>query len=265
MVSARQPVDELVADIIGRIPGRLGRSGPAEATPCRMTVRELRVSLGERSYPILIGAGLLGSSDASKRKGARSQWSALFTVGGLYRRDSPVAGRGGGACRCLPTERPTEPKSLDRVFDRLLRERFDRQCLLGPRRRRDRRPDGVRRGGLPPASTSCSAATLLAQVIRRSAARRRSTIRWARTIGAFHQPSWYWPRARCALPRRGLGGTWPDDQARGVADQVSRPARRDLAALRACDAAALVDAVCAPASRPQIVAADERERACAPR
>src|SRR5690606_12688095 len=72
-----------------RIPGRR-RAGfrlRLKAPPaCRMTVRELRVSLGERSYPILIGPGLLGRSDALSKLAQGRQVAVVTndTVAALY-------------------------------------------------------------------------------------------------------------------------------------------------------------------------------------
>lgn len=100
-----------------------------------MTVRELRIPLGERSYPILIGPGLLSGNDALAGL-ARGRQVAVVTndtVGGLY--EARLAASLAGAAALVSIRLPDGEayknwESLDRVFERLLRERFDRRCLL---------------------------------------------------------------------------------------------------------------------------------------
>src|SRR5690606_6885693 len=100
-----------------------------------MTVRELRVSLGDRGYPIVIGAGVLAGSDALARlaQGRQVAVGTNDTVGDLP--EARLAGSLAGAAARVSIRLPDGEAyknwdSLDRVFDRLLRERFDRQCLL---------------------------------------------------------------------------------------------------------------------------------------
>ena len=237
-----------------------------------MTVRELRVSLGERSYPILIGAGLLGGSDALAKLAHGRQVAVVSndTVGDLYeaRLAASLAGAAARVSIRLPDgEAYKNWESLDRVFDRLLRERFDRQCLLV-----------ALGGGVIGDLTGFAAAvyqrgvdfvqvptTLLAQVD--SSVGGKTAINHPlgkNMIGAFHQPKLVLADVdtlRTLPPREISAGLAEMIKHGAIADpQYLARLERDLAALRACDAAALADAVLRSCEiKAAVVAADERE------
>ena len=237
-----------------------------------MTVRELRVSLGERSYPILIGAGLLGGSDALAKLAQGRQVAVVSndTVGELYeaRLAELLAGAAARVSIRLPDgEAYKNWESLDRVFDRLLRERFDRQCLLV-----------ALGGGVIGDLTGFAAAvyqrgvdfvqvptTLLAQVD--SSVGGKTAINHPlgkNMIGAFHQPKLVLADVDTlrTLPPREISAGLAEMIKHGAIADPGYLARleRDLAALRACDAAALVDAVLRSCEiKAAVVAADERE------
>jgi len=237
-----------------------------------MTVRELRVSLGDRSYPIVIGAGVLAGSEALARL-ARGRQVAVVTndkVGGLYeaRLDASLAGAAARISIRLPDgEAYKNWTSLDRVFERLLRERFDRQCLLV-----------ALGGGVIGDLTGFAAAiyqrgvdfvqvptTLLAQVDSSVGGKTGINHPLGKNmIGAFHQPRLVLADVETlrTLPARELSA--------GLAEMIKHGAiadpgylerlERDLAALRACDPRALADAILRSCEiKAAVVAADERE------
>ncbi|KAA0219240.1 MAG: 3-dehydroquinate synthase [Lautropia sp.] len=237
-----------------------------------MTVRELRIPLGERSYPILIGPGLLSGNDALAGL-ARGRQVAVVTndtVGGLY--EARLAASLAGAAALVSIRLPDGEayknwESLDRVFERLLRERFDRRCLLV-----------ALGGGVIGDLTGFAAAvyqrgvdfvqvptTLLAQVD--SSVGGKTAINHPlgkNMIGAFHQP-------KLVLADVGTLRTLPPRElSAGLAETIKHGAiadpaylerlERDLAALRACDGAALADAIRRSCEiKAAVVAADERE------
>lgn len=237
-----------------------------------MTVRELRIPLGERSYPILIGPGLLSGNDALAGL-ARGRQVAVVTndtVGGLY--EARLAASLAGAAALVSIRLPDGEayknwESLDRVFERLLRERFDRRCLLV-----------ALGGGVIGDLTGFAAAvyqrgvdfvqvptTLLAQVD--SSVGGKTAINHPlgkNMIGAFHQPKLVLADVDTlrTLPPRELSAGLAETIKHGA---IADPAylerlERDLAALRACDGAALADAILRSCEiKAAVVAADERE------
>ncbi|MCO5107822.1 MAG: 3-dehydroquinate synthase [Burkholderiaceae bacterium] len=237
-----------------------------------MTVRELRVSLGERSYPILIGPGLLGRSDALSKLAQGRQVAVVTndTVAALY--EARLAASLAGATTRLSIRLPDGEayknwESLDRIFERLLRERFDRQCLLV-----------ALGGGVIGDITGFAAAvyqrgvdfvqvptTLLAQVD--SSVGGKTAINHPlgkNMIGAFHQPKLVLADVETlrTLPPRELSAGLAEMIKHGAIADPGYLARleRDLAALRACDPAALADAVLRSCEiKAAVVAADERE------
>ncbi len=237
-----------------------------------MTVRELRIPLGERSYPILIGPGLLSGNDALAGL-ARGRQVAVVTndtVGGLY--EARLAASLAGAAALVSIRLPDGEayknwESLDRVFERLLRERFDRRCLLV-----------ALGGGVIGDLTGFAAAvyqrgvdfvqvptTLLAQVD--SSVGGKTAINHPlgkNMIGAFHQPKLVLADVDTlrTLPPRELSAGLAEMIKHGaIADPVYLGRlERDLAALRACDGAALADAILRSCEiKAAVVAADERE------
>ena len=237
-----------------------------------MTVRELRVSLGDRSYPIVIGAGLLAASDALAQL-ARGRQVAIVTndkVGDLY--EARLAGPLAGAAARISVRLPDGEvyknwASLDRLFERLLQERFDRQCLLV-----------ALGGGVIGDLTGFAAAvyqrgvdfvqiptTLLAQVD--SSVGGKTAINHAlgkNMIGAFHQPRLVLADVETlrTLPARELSAGLAEMIKHGAITDPGYLGRleRDLGALRACDPTALGNAIVRSCEiKAAIVAADERE------
>ena len=101
-----------------------------------MTPREITVSLGERSYPILIGEGLLAQCPQLVEL-ARGRQLAIVTnptVAALH--EAPLRRQLDGVAATLITitlpdgESHKDWPTLNRVFDALLGHRFDRGCLL---------------------------------------------------------------------------------------------------------------------------------------
>ncbi|MCL4184742.1 MAG: 3-dehydroquinate synthase [Burkholderiaceae bacterium] len=237
-----------------------------------MAVHELRVSLGDRSYPIVIGAGVLAGNDALARLAQGRQVAVVTndTVGELY--EARLAASLAGAAVCVSIRLPDGEAyknwaSLDRVFDRLLQERFDRQCLLV-----------ALGGGVIGDLTGFAASiyqrgvdfvqvptTLLAQVDSSVGGKTGINHPLGKNmIGAFHQPRLVLADVQTlrTLPARELSA--------GLAEMIKHGAiadpdylaglERDLAALRACDPQALAAAVLRSCEiKAAVVAADERE------
>ncbi len=237
-----------------------------------MTVRELRVSLGDRSYPILIGAGLLSRADPLARL-ARGRQVAVVTndtVGELFERrlDEPLAGAAARISIRLPDgEAYKNWDTLDRVFERLIEARFDRRCLLV-----------ALGGGVIGDMTGFAAAvyqrgvdfvqvptTLLAQVDSSVGGKTAINHRQGKNmIGAFHQPRLVLADVETlrTLPARELSAGLAEMIKHGAIADTGYLERleRDLAALRACDSAALADAILRSCEiKAEVVAADERE------
>ncbi|MCK9530726.1 MAG: 3-dehydroquinate synthase [Gammaproteobacteria bacterium] len=97
-------------------------------------MKTLRVELGERSYPIHIGSGLLGRAEliGPHIRGRQVLVVTNETVAPLYL-DRLLAGLGDYQVEHLILPDGEEFKTLDTlnaVFDRLLERRFDRRCTL---------------------------------------------------------------------------------------------------------------------------------------
>jgi 3-dehydroquinate synthase len=100
------------------------------------TLHEIDVSLGERSYPILIGEDLLDDCPALLAH-ARGRQVAIVTNETVAPLFEPRLRRAiAGAASALVTvalpdgEAHKDWPSLNRVFDKLLANRFDRNCLI---------------------------------------------------------------------------------------------------------------------------------------
>jgi 3-dehydroquinate synthase len=237
-----------------------------------MAVHELRVSLGERSYPLVIGAGVLAGSEALARLAQDRQVAVVSndTVGELYeaRLATSLAGAAARVSIRLPDgEEYKNWASLDRVFDRLLQERFDRQCLLV-----------ALGGGVIGDLTGFAAAiyqrgvdfvqvptTLLAQVDSSVGGKTGINHPLGKNmIGAFHQPKLVLADVETlrTLPPRELSAGLAEMIKHGAIADPDYLARleRDLPALRACDSLALAAAVLRSCEiKAAVVAADERE------
>ena len=211
--TGRQPVEEVVEAILARLPpglrvpwasGTPGPCAPTEPsdtsgppvvpspllTPMRPPMRELQLALGERSYPLLIGSGLIGACEPLQRL-ASGRMVAIVTdthVGPLHAGAVAASLRGHAASLIevvLPAGEVHKTwDSLNTIFDAAARR------ALRPRRAAGRggrggggRHDRFRRGGLPARHRFRAGPDHLAGAgsIRRSAARPASTIRWART------------------------------------------------------------------------------------
>ncbi|OJX05622.1 MAG: 3-dehydroquinate synthase [Burkholderiales bacterium 70-64] len=237
-----------------------------------MSVCELRVSLGDRSYPILIGAGILAGSEALARLAAGRQVAVVSndTVGDLYepRLAAALAGAASRLSIRLPDgEQYKNYESLDRVFTQLLEHRFDRRCLLV-----------ALGGGVIGDLTGCAAAlyqrgvdfvqvptTLLAQVDSSVGGKTAINHRLGKNmIGAFHQPRLVLADVETlrTLPPRELSAGLAEMIKHGA---IADPAylerlERDLDALLSCEPVALIAAVLRSCEiKAAVVAADERE------
>jgi 3-dehydroquinate synthase len=236
-------------------------------------MRELQVALGERSYPILIGTGLVAGHPALARLAAGRMVAVVTddTVGPLY----AAALRRGLEPHAASLVDVTLPageshktwESLDRIFDALLAARFDRRSLL------------VALGGGVVGDVAGFAAavyqrgidyvqvptTLLAQVD--SSVGGKTAINHPRgknMIGAFHQP-------RLVLADVDTLATLPDRElSAGLAEVIKHGAIadphyfesvvRDLPRLLARDPQALADAVARSCEiKVSVVERDERE------
>ena len=232
----------------------------------------LKVDLGERSYPILIGAGLLAASETLAGLAQARQVAVVTndTVGALF--EARLALSLAGAARRISIRLPDGEshknwQALDHIFEQLLRERFDRRCLLV-----------ALGGGAIGDVTGFAAAvyqrgvdfvqvptTLLAQVD--SSVGGKTAINHPlgkNMIGAFHQPKLVLADVDTlrTLPPRELSAGLAEMIKHGA---IADPAylgrlERDLAALRACDTTALGDAILRSCEiKAAVVAADERE------
>lgn len=236
-------------------------------------MRELTVSLGERSYPVLIGAGLVDGCPALVDLAAGRQVAVVTNdvVAPLYgerfaRWLRPASSE--FIEIVLPDgERHKDWPSLQRVFDQLLARRFDRRCLV------------VALGGGVIGDLAGFAAavyqrgvefvqvptTLLSQVD--SSIGGKTAINHPagkNMIGAFHQPRLVVADVAtlATLPARELSAGLAEMIKHGA---ISDPAylaqlERDCARLLSCDAAALTAAIERSCEiKAAVVAADERE------
>ncbi|MGD9942812.1 MAG: 3-dehydroquinate synthase [Burkholderiaceae bacterium] len=234
--------------------------------------RQLSVSLGARSYPILIGTGLVDGHPELARLAQGRQVAIVTndTVGDLYEARLGAALDGAAAklsIRLPDGEAFKSWDSLNRIFDALLEHRFDRHCLLI-----------ALGGGVIGDMTGFAAAvyqrgvdfvqvptTLLAQVD--SSVGGKTAINHPlgkNMIGAFHQP-------RLVLADVGTLRTLPPRElSAGLGEMIKHGAiadpdyltrlEVDLPALLACDAGALSEAILRSCEiKAAVVAADERE------
>ena len=239
-----------------------------------MTTASLTVALAERSYPILVGSGLLSTRCDALQELAQGRQVAIVT-------NPTVRALHGAGLRAqlesvahelvevvLPDgEAHKDWAALEQVFDALLAARFDRRCLL------------VALGGGVIGDTAGLAAalyqrgvdfvqvptTLLAQVD--SSVGGKTAINHPRgknMIGCFHQPRLVLADADtlATLPERELSAGLAEMLKHGAIADVDYLGRleHDLPRLLARDPAALVPAVLRSCEiKSSVVAADERE------
>ncbi|HEY0879215.1 MAG TPA: 3-dehydroquinate synthase [Zeimonas sp.] len=237
-----------------------------------MNVRELQVALGERSYPIRIGAGVL-DDDARLGELAADRQVAVVTnetVAALYLARLERSLRGAASIESILVpegEAHKNQASLDLVLDRLLEKRFDRHCLL------------VALGGGVIGDLAGFAAavyqrgvdfvqvptTLLAQVD--SSVGGKTAINHPRgknMIGAFHQPRLVLADVEVlrSLPARELSAGLAEMIKHGAIADVAYLAslERDMDALLRCEPAPMRDAIVRSCEiKAEVVAHDERE------
>ncbi len=96
--------------------------------------RTLRVELGERSYPIYIGAGNMAAADLYRQHIAGAQVMVVSneTVASLYldRLMSALHGFKAGSVILPDGEEYKNLEVWNRIFDALLQKRFNRRCTL---------------------------------------------------------------------------------------------------------------------------------------
>lgn len=237
------------------------------------TLHEIDVSLGERSYPILIGEGLLDDCPALLAH-ARGRQVAIVTNETVAPLFEPRLRRAlAGAASALVTvalpdgEAHKDWPSLNRVFDALLANRFDRNCLIV-----------ALGGGVVGDMAGFAAATyqrgvdfvqvpttLLAQVD--SSVGGKTAINHPlgkNMIGAFHQPRLVLADVTTlrSLPQRELSAGLAEMLKHGA---IADPAylgelERDMAALLRCEPAPMAAAIARSCEiKAEVVAADERE------
>ncbi len=231
----------------------------------------LTVDLGERSYPIYIGQGLLERAELYRRHIPSRQVLVVTneTVGPLYLETVRRAldGLEVGVVVLPDGEEFKNLEILNRIFDELLRLRFDRRCTLL-----------ALGGGVVGDMTGFAAAsyqrgvhfvqvptTLLAQVDSSVGGKTGVNHPLGKNmIGAFHQP-------RCVLADTDTLNTLPDRElSAGLAEVIKYGLIGDpeffdwlegaVGDLRARDPGALAHAIersCA--DKAAVVAADERE------
>ncbi|MBJ6121171.1 3-dehydroquinate synthase [Sphingomonas sp. BT553] len=245
----------------------------AENVAERVTERSIRVELGDRSYPVLIAAGLLGRAAAHLAPLARGRTMAIVTDGNVGRHLATLQaalGEAGVASEALvlpPGEATKSWSSLARVCDWLLAlgvERGDHVVALG---------GGVigdlvgfacailKRGcGFVQIPT-----TLLAQVDSSVGGKTAiNTAAGKNLIGAFYQPGLVLidPEVLDTLPARELRAGYAEVVKYGLIDDPAffEWCEANGAALLAGDAAAREYAIAhSVAAKARIVAADEHE------
>jgi 3-dehydroquinate synthase len=234
-------------------------------------IKTLEVSLGERSYPIYIGPGLLDRGDLLGCHISSSQVMVVTneTVGPLYL-ERVLRSLSGKSVASLVLPDGEAHKSMDSamaVFDELLARRFSRNATLVAL-------GGGVMGDLVGFAAACYQrgvpfvqipTTLLAQVD--SSVGGKTAVNHPRgknMIGAFHQPV-------CVLADTDTLNTLPDRElSAGLAEVIKYGLIRDtqfllwleahVDALRARDPAAMAEAIersCL--NKAEVVAADERE------
>ena len=234
-------------------------------------MKTLTVDLGERSYPILIGSGLLGRSELLRPhlRGHQVMVVSNETVAPLYlERLAPALEGLDQRSVILPDgERFKTLAVLERIFEALLQARFDRSCTLLAL-------GGGVVGDMAGFAAACYQrgvdfiqlpTTLLAQVDSSVGGKTGVNHPLGKNmIGAFYQP-------RCVLVDTDTLTTLPDRElAAGIAEVIKYGLIRDLPflewleanleTLKARDPEALAYAIersCR--TKAEIVAQDERE------
>ncbi len=236
-------------------------------------MRSIQVSLAERSYPILVEAGLLDRCDALRALASGRQVAIVTdaTVGPLYEARLR-AGLGSEAAALLTVTLPAGEThktwdSLNRIFDALLQARFDRGCLIV-----------ALGGGVVGDMAGFAAAvyqrgvdfvqvpTTLLALVDSSVGGKTAINHPAgkNMIGSFHQPRLVLADLDTlrSLPARELSAGLAEVIKHGaIADPDYLDAiDRDMAALRACEPAAMAQAVARSCEiKADVVARDERE------
>ncbi len=236
-------------------------------------MRSIQVSLAERSYPILVGAGLLGNCDPLRALAAGRQVAIVtdVVVGPLYAQ-ALRGGLGTDPAKQITVTLPSGETnktwdSLNRIFDALLEARFDRACLIV-----------ALGGGVVGDMAGFAAAvyqrgvdfvqiptTLLAQVD--SSVGGKTAINHPagkNMIGSFHQPRLVvadLDTLRSLPPRELSAGLAEVIKHGAIADAVYLAAiDRDMPALRACEQSVMAEAVVRSCEiKADVVARDERE------
>lgn len=235
----------------------------------------LTVALGERSYPIYIGSGLLANPDLYRPhvQGRQAMIVTNATVAPLYL--EPVRGALAGLKPAMVLGTVILPDGevyktqevLDRVYDALLQGRFSRDCTLVAL-------GGGVIGDMVGFAAACYQrgvdfiqipTTLLAQVDSSVGGKTGINHPLGKNmIGAFHQP-------RAVIADTGALDTLPDRElSAGLAEVIKYGLIRDpdffdwieshLPALRAREPFALAEAIRRSCeSKAEVVAADERE------
>ncbi len=234
-------------------------------------MQTLTVDLGERSYPICIGAGLLHKAELWRRHIPGRQVLVVTnrTIAPLYLEPVRVGLEGLEVAEAiLPDgEQHKTLATLEQIFDVLLERRFDRRCTLVAL-------GGGVVGDMAGFAAACYQrgvnyiqipTTLLAQVD--SSVGGKTAVNHPRgknMIGAFHQP-------RCVLADTDTLSTLPDREfSAGLAEVIKYGLIRDadflawleanLDALLARDPRALAHAIARSCrNKADIVIADERE------
>jgi len=237
-----------------------------------VTIESIQVELAERAYPILIGPDLLaGHPDlAALIAGRQVAVVTNDTVAGLHGHTLQAALA--GASQLIEVRLPEGEdhknwQALDRICTAMLAARFDRHSVI------------VAFGGGVVGDIAGFAAaiyqrgidfvqvptTLLAQVD--SSVGGKTAINHPlgkNMIGAFHQPKLVLAdtRALSTLPAREVSAGLAEVIKHGAIADLNYLAsiERDIAALRACDSAAMTRAVRRSCEiKAEVVAADERE------
>ena len=237
-----------------------------------MTVHTLELALGERSYPILVGPGLIDGHDALSALAADRQVAVVTNarVDALY--GERLRRALGGKSRPITVQLPEGEEhknwtSLNLIFDALLTAHFDRRCLIV-----------ALGGGVIGDMAGFAAATyqrgvdfvqvpttLLAQVD--SSVGGKTAINHPlgkNMIGAFHQPRLVLADTNtlASLPARELSAGIAEMLKHGaIADPAYLDSlEHDMGALRAGEPQALARAVLRSCEiKAQVVGADERE------
>ncbi|MEQ5836494.1 3-dehydroquinate synthase [Marinobacter sp. NFXS9] len=232
--------------------------------------RTLTVDLGERSYPILIGQGLLGSVDLSSHvRGDRVLIVTNETVAPLYleRATGSFPGKTVDSVVLPDGERYKNWETLNLIFDALLENRHTRKTTLV-----------ALGGGVIGDMTGFAAAcyqrgvhfiqiptSLLSQVDSSVGGKTGINHPLGKNmIGAFHQPE------VVLIDTDTLGTLPPRELPAGLAEVIKyglirEPAflewlEANMAALRSLDATAMVEAIYQScACKAEVVAVDEKE------